>query len=215
MKFALGNEKLGKTVVVSRPVGLSCPPDCFFLNNGCYAQATEKRFQNARIAAMHNMKVLKSDIVDIIELAKKKLLAIRAHERGDFGVMRDGKFFLDKNYVLAWERALKSFDELPPIWAYTHIYEARLAKMKGIKMYASVHTKDDIRKAKKAGFKSFAFCSEIKKKPGGSKEQDAWIDVPLLGRTFVCPEQRMGRKQVTCKTCQWCHKGKNVVFLNH
>ena len=144
MKYALGNEKLGKTVVVSRPVGLSCPPTCFFLGNGCYAEATEKRFKNARLAAMSNLKVLKSDIMEVLEIAKKKKLAVRVHERGDFGIMEGDKFRLDKAYVLAWERAIKSTQDLPPIWFYTHIYDRRLASMKGVMAYASVHTSGDI-----------------------------------------------------------------------
>jgi hypothetical protein len=43
MKTADGNDKLGKgCIVVSRPVGDTCPSDCDYLNNGCYAEHTEK-----------------------------------------------------------------------------------------------------------------------------------------------------------------------------
>ena len=43
MKVANGNDKLGKgCLVVSRPVGDTCPSSCDFLGNGCYAEQTEK-----------------------------------------------------------------------------------------------------------------------------------------------------------------------------
>ena len=36
MKTAEGNDKLGKNcIVVSRPVGKTCPPSCVFLGGGC------------------------------------------------------------------------------------------------------------------------------------------------------------------------------------
>ena len=43
MKTANGNDKLGKEncIVVSRPVGDTCPSDCDFLGNGCYAEDLE------------------------------------------------------------------------------------------------------------------------------------------------------------------------------
>ena len=47
MKVANGNDKLGKgCLVVSRPVGDTCPSTCEFLGNGCYAEQTEKMYPN-------------------------------------------------------------------------------------------------------------------------------------------------------------------------
>ena len=71
------------------------------------------------------------------------------------------------------------------------------------------------------GFTKYAYCSTIKKKRGGSKDAPKFMD--WNGEHFlVCPEQRMGRKRVTCTggkqttACMWCVKGKgNVMFLDH
>ena len=44
MKTAKGNDKLGKEncIVVSRPVGDTCPPSCEFLGSRCYAEQLKK-----------------------------------------------------------------------------------------------------------------------------------------------------------------------------
>ena len=56
MKFANGNDKLGKgCIVVSRPVGDTCPPTCDFLGNGCYAEQLEKIYPGVRPAGMQNL----------------------------------------------------------------------------------------------------------------------------------------------------------------
>jgi hypothetical protein len=56
MKVANGNDKLGKgCLVVSRPVGDTCPSSCAFLGNGCYAENTEKIYPGVRPAGMQNL----------------------------------------------------------------------------------------------------------------------------------------------------------------
>lgn len=221
MKYAVGNSKLGKKcLIVSRPVGLTCPSDCFFLNNGCYAQATEKRFPNARKAGWDNVKVSSDEIYELLLLADKKQYSVRIHERGDF-ILNDK---VDWDYVKAWKTAVNKFvkefgeDKLPHIWVYTHAYYKGISNLSktGINVYASVHNKLDYEKAKKAGFDLFAFCSTIRKKKGGSRGVDKYIEVEELGRTLVCPEQRLGRNRVTCDKCKFCISGKgNILFLEH
>lgn len=105
---------------------------------------------------------------------------------------------------------------LPHTFTYTHIYDHRIAELQdyGVNVYASVHGETDIEEAKKAGFNLFAFATKIPKKKGGTPDAPKYIDLPVLGRTLVCPEQRMGRKRVTCDKCKWCVEGKgNVAFL--
>jgi len=223
MKTAKGNDKLGKSVtVMSRPVGNSCPTECFFLGNGCYAEKTERRFGNARVAGFTNMELEWGSIGTAIKIAYDSGRSIRIHERGDFLTEKDDRKVIDWNYLNAWKKALKWFKDeygvLPDIWVYSHAYFKAVSDLAnfGVKVYASVHNNDHIRKAKKAGFKLFAFCTTIKKKKGGSKDHKKRIDLPVLGNTLVCPEQIMGRKRVTCDTCKWCITGKgNVAFLEH
>lgn len=214
IKYSFGNSKLGDTVlVVSRPVGLSCPQNCQFLGKGCYAKQTEAMYPNTRTSAMANMEINHTDIVSLFLNAMSMNFAVRIHERGDF-CHDNGK--LDKDYIKAWSKAIKSQSKLPFIWTYTHKLSKAIANLPTVSVYASVHNKSDICKAKDAGFRLFAYCSEIRRKHGSNRDVPPRIDVPLLGKTLVCPEQRFGRKQVTCDKCKWCVEGKgNVVFLKH
>lgn len=221
MKIAKGNEKLGDCLVISRPVGLTCPTSCFFLGNGCYAEKTEKRFPNAREAAQSNVRVNYKDIISLIEQAIGMGKSIRIHERGDWG--RGNR--VDMQYVNAWRRALSSFVELPRIWFYTHFYSKHLAALgnfPNVSAYASVHNETDIKRAKRAGFTLFAYITEHKKDKGGSKDFAKVLDLPILGPTVVCPEQRRGRTEVTCVgtkdtiACNLCtFTNRNVAFLAH
>lgn len=214
MKYSVGNEKLGKNcLVVSREVGPTCPTSCFFLNNGCYAQKTEKRFPAAKKAGAANISVSTQELEDLINEAIKKSKSIRCHERGDFG--QNDK--IDKSYVDSWATACKNIisqgKNLPKIWAYTHFYDSYLWETLSpyIMLYASVHNEENIKEAKNAGFTRFAHISDLNKN-----------DAPkYVEKALVCPEQRMGRDRVTCTgnnettACKWCLTGKDVVFLKH
>ena len=236
MKVADGNAKLGSgCVVVSRPVGDTCPSTCVYLDKDCYALQTERQYKNAREAGFANVITeigrIRAMIIDAIKRGK----SIRWHERGDWFL--DGK--LDENYVnnvcVACESVINSGYTLPDMWFYTHIYDARLVNKlsKYMAVYASVHNNDDMNVAKAAGFKLFAWCdSDMKIAPKRPKrkgpKRDAWHKalpklVVLSGETFItCPEIRKGRDFVTCTgnknsiACKMCPTGKkNVLFPCH
>lgn len=236
MKTANGNDKLGKEncIVVSRPVGDSCPPDCDFLGNGCYAEDLENIYPGVRPAGMQNLVTEKNRIRSMLVDAVKKNKDVRWHERGDF--FKDGK--LDNEYIdnVLWacESIVADGGSLPTMWAYTHIYDTRLSIELGkyINMYASIHDGEDMKQAKAAGFKLFAWCdSDTKiapKRPRGKNKVVAWrASLPKLvvleGEKFItCPEIRRGRGVVTCtKTknsvhCDLCPRGlANVLFPAH
>lgn len=239
MKVAEGNDKLGnKCVVVSRPVGDTCPgPDseypCAFLNNGCYAEATENQYKNARTAGFANLVTQKNLVRAMILDAIKRNKSIRWHERGDWFL--DGKLDTDyvDNVVWACESILADGIDLPPMWFYTHIYDARLAAMeKYISVYASIHNVEDKRQAEAAGFTMFAWCdSDMKiapKRPKSKAKADAWRKaLPKLviiddTKFVTCPEIRKGRAFVTCsgnkdsQACNMCIFGRaNVLFPCH
>lgn len=228
MKFAQGNEKLGDNcIVVSRPVGDTCPSSCQFLGNGCYAEFTEKRFPNARKAGFTNLITEWNKIRSMIVYAVEHNKTVRFHERGDFG-QND---VVDMEYVENIERAcldiLRKNGKLPEMWSYTHFYDSRIVTRLSsfIKLYASVHNSEDIEKAERAGFKLFAWCDTdgliAKHKKGGNP--DAPKTIELCGKKFVtCPEMRRGRDKITCTGkknglgCNLCTLGlANVGFLNH
>jgi hypothetical protein len=234
MKVANGNDKLGKgCLVVSRPVGDTCPNSCAFLGNGCYAEQTEKMYPNVRPAGMMNLITERGKIRSMILDAMKQKKSIRWHERGDW--FKDNE--LDTNYVenVVWacDSILSEEKSLPDMWFYTHIYDSRLVSMeKYMNVYASVHNANDYNEAKSAGFKLFAWCdSDMKvapKRPRSKVKADAWRKalpklVVLENEKYItCPEIRRGRGVVTCTptkgsvSCELCVKGlANVLFPSH
>ena len=234
MKVADGNDKLGKgCLVVSRPVGKTCPSDCDFLDNGCYAEQTEKMYPNVRPAGMMNLITEKNRIRSMILDAIRREKSIRWHERGDWFI--DG--VLDTEYVdnVTWacESILAEGKTLPDMWFYTHIYDSRLVSLeKYMAVYASVHDANDRAEAMAVGFKLFAWCdSDTKiapKRPRSKVKADAWRkSLPKLviidgDKYITCPEIRRGRGVVTCTPtkgsvdCNLCVKGlANVLFPCH
>jgi hypothetical protein len=234
MKTADGNDKLGKgCIVVSRPVGDTCPSDCDYLDNGCYAEQTEKQYKNARTAGFANIVTEKHKIRSMILDAKKRNKSIRWHERGDWFLNGE----LDTDYVdnVTWacESILADGETLPNMWFYTHIYDSRLVALeKYMAVYASVHDTNDMNDAKSHGFKLFAWCdSDMKvapKRPKHKTKADAWrAALPKLvvlndAKFVTCPEIRRGRSVITCTgtkdsiSCDMCVKGlANVLFPAH
>ena len=234
MKTADGNDKLGKgCIVVSRPVGDTCPSDCDYLDNGCYAEQTEKQYKNARTAGFANLVTEKHKIRAMILDAKKRNKSIRIHERGDFFL--NGELDLDylANWTWACESILADGDTLPNMWFYTHIYDSRLVSLeKYMAVYASVHDNNDMNEASGQGFKLFAWCdSDTKvapKRPKSKVKANAWrASLPKLvvlndTKFVTCPEIRRGRAIITCTgtkdsiSCDLCVKGlANVLFPAH
>jgi hypothetical protein len=234
MKVANGNDKLGKgCLVVSRPVGDTCPSTCAFLGNGCYAEQTEKMYPNVRPAGMVNLITEKGRIRSMILDAIRQEKSIRWHERGDW--FKDGELDLEylENVTWACESILADGNSLPDMWFYTHIYDDRLVSLeKYMNVYASVHNDEDMCAAMAQGFKLFAWCDSdekiAKKRPKRKAAAEVWRKslpklVVLNGTKFVtCPEIRRGRGVVTCTptkgsvSCELCVKGLgNVLFPSH
>lgn len=232
MKYSKGNVKLGKNVLVmSRPVGDTCPADCFFLGNGCYAQTTERRFPAARKVGLENLDKTDSRGILVMlwdAIQSNPIKSIRIHERGDFvrkgsQTVKNPQGQLNKRYLNNWLSALKQFekelDDQNPldIWTYTHLYHPDILKLDryNVKVYASVNSDDDKSRALKAGFTLFAYGTQYTKYHGKVKG-----DVPKRVEAFgelnvlVCPEQRLGK--TTCDVCRWCVTGKgSIAFLKH
>jgi len=234
MKVANGNDKLGKgCLVVSRPVGDTCPDNCAFLHNGCYAEQTEKIYPGVRPAGMQNVITEKHRIRSMILDAIRQGKSIRWHERGDWFL--NGELDLDylANVTWACESIIAEGTELPDMWFYTHIYDSRLVSLeKYMNVYASIHNDEDMGAALAQGFKLFAWCDSDQKiapkRPRNKAKADAWRAalpklVVLNGTKFVtCPEIRRGRGIVTCTptkgsvTCDLCVRGlANVLFPSH
>jgi len=234
MKVANGNDKLGKgCLVVSRPVGDTCPPTCVYLGDGCYAEQTEKMYPNVRPAGMMNLITEKNRIRAMILEAIRKEKSIRWHERGDWFLNGELDLEYVANVTWACESILSDGTKLPDMWFYTHIYDARLVAMeKYMNVYASVHNEKDMSEAVSQGFKLFAWCDSDEKvsvkRPRSKVKATEWRKslpklVVLNGVKFVtCPEIRRGRGVVTCTptegsvSCDLCPRGlANVLFPSH
>ena len=234
MKVANGNDKLGKgCLVVSRPVGDTCPNSCAFLGNGCYAENTEKIYPGVRPAGMQNVITERGRIRSMILDAMRQGKSIRWHERGDWFL--NGQLDTDyvDNVMWACESIVADGKTLPDMWFYTHIYDSRLVAMeKYMNVYASIHNADDKKQAMVAGFKMFAWCDSDEKiatkRPRNKAKADAWRKaLPKLviidgDKYITCPEIRRGRGVVTCTPtkgsvdCNLCVKGlANVLFPSH
>lgn len=233
MKVADGNDKLGKgCVVVSRPVGDTCPSSCVYLNNGCYAEQSEKQYPNVRPAGFQNIITEKHRIRAMILDARKRGKSIRWHERGDWFLNGQLDCEYLQNVKDACESILADGLDLPDMWFYTHIYdEALVALEKYMAVYASIHNHEDMGLAMAAGFKRFAWCDSDNKiaptRPRG-KKADAWrASLPKMvvlnnEKFVVCPEIRRGRSEITCTgtkdsiACNLCVRGlANVLFPAH
>lgn len=214
-----GNKKLGKKIsVYSRAVDDSCPNNCEFLDNACYAEKIEKRFPLARKAGLKNIKIQDwQKIRAFLIEANKKGNDVRLHERGDFGKLsKDGKKILDKNYINNFIKAYNSIQNPPRVYFYTHFYKKELANLSkiGISCFASVGNIGDYNKAKLVGFTKFAWSTSLRKGKDKNKkwETESGQIIP------VCWEQLgIGKNKSTCADCGYCINPDlgSIAFMNH
>lgn len=239
MKFAIGNGKLGKHCnVVSREVGPTCPPDCAYLGNGCYAERTQSFRKAAHQVGISNRSVDEVRVRSMLYDAHKHNRYVRWFERGDAG--SDGR--VDTAFLSSVRAAYESLppEQRPESWVYTHFNKSALVVeylSDHVSVYASVHSEADIKAAKDNGFTLFAFCDDESKytpKKNRRRPYDPALcpkTVEVGGEQFVvCPEIRLGRGRVTCTgtkdttACKLCPLGKhraavgrkaNVMFPYH
>lgn len=214
MKVYLGNVKLGPLIAtISRIVGITCPPDCFFLDNGCYAQRTQARRPNVFHVWLQN--VLKWDAKAVLHKLRYwthaiNIVALRLLVGGDFGI--DG--VIDKDFVNSIFWLKRKLPKLP-FFGATHFWKlfgkrgcTRFRKA-DIHIFASVHTKDEATKAKQDGWKIW-FASAITKASHNGSKYDADLNA------IYCPEQ-IGTKP-DCQRCGFCWNNETdvgVIFLKH
>lgn len=219
MKYSQFNSKVGNALIISRPTITTCPTSCYFAGNGCYAERSEKRFPNSRKFIENNIELSEEEILTLLKDVVKLKLPIRINANGDLGLNDK----VDIKYINTWKKALSKSKYKPTIWLYTHFYSRHISSLSyyGVNVYASIHNKDDYKKAKRAGFKLYAYVSTDRQKKGGSYEYPKYVET-ILGRTLVCPENRLGRDRVTCAgtststACNFCVHGRgNICFLSH
>ena len=200
------NAKIGPAAATYRPVGDTCPSDCFLLNNGCYAQRHHTG-RHARKSA--------TDYHELDRALASGVTLIRHHVSGDF--FKDDEFDREYfEYVLDFHRRNSRLHG----YAYTHriteIIDAGYtadALPSNFALMASMNPEDDTEewrtKVREAGFKYTRVGGTMTESLAERKSNEA-----------VCPNQ-IARKYkmpnpVTCSQCKLCtHAKTDVVFIKH
>jgi len=146
---------------------------------------------------------------------------VRLHVGGDF-LRLNGLF--DGAYLKAWVDGLHTLkDDLPRILCFTHVLDRVLplflrSYFDKFKLFASVHSREDIDKAEGSGFERLALAMKEThyEWDGYAGGGGAWVE--RFGKRFlVCPEQR--GKLLNCESCRYCwgdwSHGGHVAFLEH
>lgn len=223
MHISIGNRKLGPdTLVVNRPVGLTCPVSCPMHPEAegpwarkCYQHIAEGARPNIRNAAMRNLVADVDELASALEEAGRMGRLVRVHTGGDFYHQAAGD--IDWPYVQAWVQALErvSPSRLPLLLAFTHVLDGRLVEAfrpyrDRFRLMASVHDATDLQRARAVGFEHVALTSFDH---AAFWRDGAWTERYGV-RWLVCPEQR--KKPVTCQTCRVCwERDTPVMFLEH
>jgi len=162
----------------------TCPRDCAFLNNGCYAQSG---FCDIRTRAMNEAaedysvaEIMEAEVRRIVRLTGTKPL--RLHVAGD---CPDG----DSAGILA--RACARYNAIKdmPVWTYTHNWKRIDRECWGsISVLASCETTHDVVEALERGYAASMVSTYYQKEAGGVSY-------------IKCPAQFGDKTCVTCKIC--------------
>jgi hypothetical protein len=196
------NAKLGPGVGTTyRPVGITCPPSCPLLGNGCYAQRGHVGIHATKSA---------DDNGDLMALAGNTLA--RHLVSGDWlKTLANGRKTLDKAFV----RAVIALHKKAPWltgWGYTHAAaEWRKAGITPKDLPSNLHI--------------LASCDSADEK--AAHNANGWRTARVINEAterqadeFLCPvdaQKRKGvpaEKRTTCARCKACFAAdKNIAFL--
>lgn len=177
----------------------TCPKDCVFLNNGCYAQTgycdISTRAMNEAAEAYTVAEIMREEAKGITRLTGTKPL--RLHVAGD---CPDG----ESAEILAAECAIYSISNDMPVWTYTHNGK-RIDRESwgGISVLASCETTKDVGEALERGYAASIVSTYYQKKAGGVSY-------------IKCPAQFGNKTCVTCKICfsdEALRRTSKVVFF--
>ncbi len=206
------NRKIG-TVSATYAPQWSCPPDCIFLKDGCYAEGGNARFTTNRVnegtspdATPHQIAKTEAQAIDDMWGARVPGLDLRLHVVGD--ARTDAAARELAGAATRW----KARGGGQP-WTYTHAWKQVKRSSWGpdVSVLASADRPGDIRKAIRRGYVPATVVSEF---PNGNKV------FKVGGFRFIpCQEQTRG---ITCVECRLCfddkslrEKGLGIAFEAH
>jgi len=183
------NGKVGKVAATYAPIEQSCPRNCPFLGNGCYAAAGNTALHNRRIEeASENataLEVAKAEAIGIDRLPGD--LPLRLHVSGDARTNAAARELGDA----AARYILRGGQE---VWSYTHSFrDVDRASWGPVSILASTENLED---AKAAMDRGYAAALVVKEHPadGRAYEVDGVKVIP-------CVEQTRGVNCVDCGLC--------------
>lgn len=215
-----GNSKLGKNIsTFSRSVGPTCPDSCPHLDGICYAERIERIYKTARESYKKNITINEwQKFRSFLLETKRKGNVVRWHVAGDFlkTTIKENKI-IDIKYINSLKKAYQSIiddgNEPPLSFCYTHVYDKRVSQLsKYMKIFASVEDTRTYKLAKRAGFKLFAWTSDLKK---GKDKNKIWISE--TGKTIVTCFEQLGTKN-NCSECKFCFSPTvqlDIAFMRH
>lgn len=172
----------------------TCPRQCPFLGNGCYAEQGPLGFTTRRMN--------RADTTDRVKLARLEALAIgelsgtrplRLHVVGD-STTRTGTKVLAK----ASEKYMAKHDE--KVWTYTHAWrQVPRSDWGAVSVLASCESPVDVAAAHERGYAAALVVPEF--------NGDKAFDIGGGFKAIPCPNQTRGR---TCAECKLCLDGERL-----
>ena len=234
--------KLGPMPTLSRPVGNTCPLECVFLDNHCYAQKGNSLYKKVKVSRERNYRPKwpqwTEDLTSDLESCRKnEHFLVRLLVGGDWLVRTSGnRRRFDLDFASGIYRAFRSVNvghsvdsadgrqKKVTAFAPTHAYRyfpkgwAKKLYSVGVEVFASIHLDsvdlhEDVRYCETHGFERIAYISSTHKKAA-----DKAVTVDKDRGALVCPEQ-IGHAD-SCVKCGFCFKEaktsiKNVIFYTH
>lgn len=205
------NDKLGENAFTSyRPVGVTCPSDCRFLNNGCYAQ---KSYTN--ITQRQSPYSAETFDANMVQVTDKHFSngntpsIVRWHTSGD--IMLNG--VIQHDYVdmlIKWTAYFRNMQVA--IINFTHAW--KMAGAERVKSFtrASVHTVADAVNAVRDGWYVALACDakDAERIKSELRQHD------LVG--VACANQ-ITNKRIKCADCKLCVTSGStkrvIMFMEH
>tara|TARA_Y100001963_G_scaffold91937_1_gene126609 strand:+ start:205 stop:957 length:753 start_codon:yes stop_codon:yes gene_type:complete len=216
------NSKTGD-ISVSTNSRETCPSNCPYKNNGCYADQYPMRFHWDAISKKERG-VKWSEFKK--QLREIKGDSLRINQAGD--LVLDDLGNISKVFL---KGIIENTKQLKNIWTYSHhnldnkenIKRVKAATKKGFVINASCDDLSTVDKRIKQGLQTVSIISsedsrikKIKGKDGKTYfKQTETIRTPEGIKCVVCPAQKF--ENVNCKNCLLCSKIRNypLIFISH
>ena len=193
------NKKTG-AIAITYASQESCPSDCAFMGNGCYAENGRMALHTRKLnnAVGDHIMVANAEAEEIDNL--KSWAPLRLHAVGDC------KDDLSASIVSqAAKRYTKRRNQ--PVWTYTHSWrDVNVKSWSDVIVRASCETVGDIKQAKKQGYRAAIVVMEFESDKAYKIEDETVIP---------CVEQT---KDISCEDCGLCFNKDftgTIAFATH